>query len=141
MTSPGSEQLSQLARDLYRLGPATRRNLGKRFREIGQPVLAEAQRRASWSTRIPAAMRVSSELRDTAVGMRLRVSAAAAPHARSYEGLGGGDTFRHPVFGRSWWVVASTRPFAVPAVRANEGRAAQACADAFTDAARECGFR
>lgn len=138
----GSVVIAQLARDLYRMAPAGRRALRSRFIEIGQPVLQDAQSRASWSSRIPSALSVRATLRDDRVGVELRTSAAAAPHGRSYEGLGGGAQFRHPVFGNQEnWVPQDTRPFALPAVRANEGRAAEACATAYDDAARECGFR
>lgn len=138
----GATQVAELARDLYRMGPAGRRALGSRFRDIGQPVLQDAQARASWSSRIPSALSVRANVRDTRIGIELRAAAAAAPHARSYEGLGGGGQFRHPVFGnRDNWVPQATRPFALPAVLANEGRAAEACAAAYEDAAREVGFR
>lgn len=139
--APASVQSAQLARDLYRMGAAGRRALGSRFREIGQPVLADAQSRASWSSRIPAALSVRANVRDTRMGIELRASAGAAPHARPFEGLAGGGQFRHPVFGRDTWVTESTRAFALPAVQSNESRASEACATAFEDAARECGFR
>lgn len=138
----GSEAMASLARDLHRMGPAARRALGRRFRDLGEPLAADARRRASWSTRIPGAITVRSELRHDRVGVALRASAAAAPHARPYEGLGQGGQFRHPVYGnRDRWVSQPTRPFLMPAVKANEGRASEACALALEDAAREAGFR
>lgn len=141
MTERGSTEIASLARNLHRMGPAGRRALGARFRELGQPVLGDAQRRAGWSSRIPSALSVRSVVKDTQVGVALRVAAAQAPHGRPFEGLGQGGQFRHPVFGHvDRWVPQPTRPYALPAVRANEGRAAQACADAYDDAAREAGF-
>ena len=143
MTAPlGSAQMSDLARDLHRMGRAGRRRLRQRMGDLAQPVLTDARSRAGWSTRIPGALSVRPVTRGDAVGVALRAAAGEnAPHARVYEGIGGGSYFRHPVFGRpGGWVAQSTRPYALPAVRANEGRAAQACADAFEDAAREVGF-
>lgn len=136
-------QLAQLARDLYKMGPAQRRALRHRFSTLAAPVLADARRRAGWSTRIPGAISVRplTDMTRGRVGIALRVSLAEAPHGRAFEGLGQGGQFRHPVFGRDVWVSQPTRPYAFPAVRANEGRAAAACAAAADDAARECGFR
>jgi hypothetical protein len=142
MTSPGSVQLSQLARDLYRMGPAGRRRLAKAFRDAGQPLEADAKSRASWSSRIPAAIKVSPMTgAGDRVGVQLRVSTANAPHARPYEGMGQGGSFRHPVFGRDRWVSQATRPYAWPAVKAAGDRIQPAIAAAYEDAARECGFR
>lgn len=142
--APASVQVSQLARDLYRMGPAGRRRLKTAFERAGRGALSDAKSRASWSRRIPAAIKaqpmVGTGLANR-VGVQLRVSVAAAPHARPYEGLGQGGSFRHPVFGRDRWVSQNTRPYIWPAVR---GRIPQITADvdtAYEAAARECGFR
>lgn len=146
MTAPlggsGSAQMADLARKLYRMGPAGRRNLRRKLGELGSPVLAAAQARASWSTRIPGALSVRPVTTDARVGIALRVrSGGDTPHARPFEGITGEGAFRHPVFGRPPpWVQQSTRPYALPAVQANEGAAAAASAAAFEDAAREAGF-
>lgn len=139
----GSDELLKLARDLHRMGPAGRRRLGKAFRDAGQPMLADARSRASWSTRIPAAISVQSLTgAGDRVGVVLRVSSSRAPHARPYEGMGQGGTFRHPVFGhRDRWVPQATRPYAWPAAKAASDRIQPAIDAAWADAARECGFR
>lgn len=73
-------------------------------------------RRASWSTRIPGAIGVRVDFKEAKT--TIRVSAAKAPHARPYEGVGRGNTFRHPVYGDyDVWVTQGTRPFFFPAVR------------------------
>jgi hypothetical protein len=105
-------------------------------------MLADARSRASWSSRIPSAISVrGSATNENRVGVELRVSAASAPHARPFEGMGQGGSFRHPVFGRDRWVAQATRPYAFPAVRAASDRIAPQIAAAFEDAAREVGFK
>lgn len=145
--SSASAELSKLARDLHRMGPATRRELRETFDRLGAPVLADARRRAGWSTRIPGAMSIRPIV-DTGrgrVGIALRVDTEQAPHARSYEALsnqGSSGYFRHPVFGNlDVWRSQVTRPFAVPAVVAKGERARRLALDAVEKAVRECGFR
>jgi hypothetical protein len=140
-TGSASFQFSQLARDLYRMPPATRRRLRRSFQQAGQAALSDAKSRASWSHRIPAAISGKSELSVDRIGYTLRASVANAPHARPYEGMGQGGKFRHPVFGhRDRWVTVATRPYLWPAVRGRVNDITTAANDAFEAAARECGF-
>lgn len=143
-----SEVISRLASDLYKMGRAGRRNLQTRMATLAGPVLADAQSRASWSSRIPGAISVRAVTDTTRgrVGVQLRVSVAAAPHARAYEGLANSrsraDFFRHPLFGdRDHWYSQKTRPYALPAVQAKGDDVGKALLDAFEAAAREAGFR
>jgi hypothetical protein len=138
-----SQELAKLARDLHRMGPAGRRRLKKAFTDAGAPLQADARSRASWSSRIPGAISVRPLMSDVRgmVGVQLRVSAANAPHARPYEGMGQGGTFRHPVYGHDVWVPQATRPYAFPAVKATADKILPAIGDAYEAAARECGFR
>lgn len=146
-TVQGAAAMQQLARDLHKMSAAQKRTLRKRFREVAQPLLADARRRASWSTRIPDAISVRA-IADEArgrIGVQLRVSVKAAPHARAYEGIsdqGNAGYFRHPVYGNpDVWRDQPTRPYAAPAVHAH-GRAARVAIEAAAeDAAREAGFR
>lgn len=66
-------------------------------------------------------MRVSFSQRRP--GVFITVSEGNAPHARPYEGITGGRVFRHPTFGGDPWVPQEARPYLVPALEANEGRA------------------
>lgn len=139
-----SEAIGQLASDLYKMGIAGRRNLQGRMAALAGPLLADAQSRASWSHRIPGAMSVKGTTDTTRgrVGVQLRVSVAAAPHARAYEGLTGGNSFRHPLYGnREHWFTQRARPYAMPAVLAKGDAVGKALLDAFEAAAREAGFR
>ena len=161
MTAPvGSLQMAKLARDLYKMGPTGRRALSRRLRALGGPMLADARSRASWSTRIPAAISIRpvSNAASGRIGVALRVSSSQAPHARPYEGLGsggsastayegwamfggGGGIFRHPVFGRNVWVTQGTRPFAWPAVAAKASQGREEILAAYEEAARAHGWR
>lgn len=137
-----SYQFSQLARDLYRMPAATRKQLRRRFEQVGQAALSDAKSRASWSSRIPASITGKPELSVDRIGYTLRASTARAPHARVYEGMGSGGTFRHPVYGnRENWVTQATRPYLWPAVRGRVNDITSAASDAFESVARECGFR
>lgn len=145
LSGPPSFVLSQLQRDLHRIGPSLRRNLRKELTGIGRPLLADARRRAGWSSRIPAAISVRpvTNLTSGAVGIELRVAVtAAAPHARAYEGMGQGGTFRAPLWGnREHWYPHDTRPYAWPALLAARADAERAAQEAFDAACRAAGFR
>lgn len=135
-------QVTQLSRDLRKMPLATRKQLRRKFEQAGQGALSDAKSRASWSHRIPAAISGKGTATADKVGYELRASSAQAPHARPYEGMGGGGTFRHPVYGnRENWVSQATRPYLYPAVRGRMGAITAAIADAAEQAARECGFR
>lgn len=146
MTDPrASVQVSDLARDLYRMGPAARRQLRASFARIGQAAQSDARSRARWSRRIPAAiaLRPITDMNRGRVGFELRVSARQAPHARAFEGITTrNDRFRHPVFGnRDVWVDQQARPFLWPAVHGRAPEAQRAATEAFEQAARDAGFR
>jgi hypothetical protein len=142
----GSFVVADLARDLHLLGTAGRRRLKARLQAVGQPVLAQARRNAGWSSRIPSAISVRGIADESRVrfGAALHISAAVAPHARAYEGIGNQGArgyFRHPVYGGDTWVSQATRPYAWPAVQANAETTRQACLAAYEEAARDVGFR
>lgn len=132
-------ELQALIRDLGAVPPAVRRTLRSGFVQVGQPVLQEMRRRASWSTRIPGATSMTQS--GTALGLRFRVDSGPAPHARPYENDGSPGTFRHPVYGhRDRWVSQEARPFfyGVVADKADEVR--DAIGDIIMQAAHENGF-
>lgn len=142
--APASLQLSAVARDLYRMGPAQRRRLRTEFNRIGQAMLSDARSRAGWSTRIPASLeaRPITDMTRGRVGVELRARLSKAPHARAFEGLGQVGSFRHPVYGnRENWVDQKTRPYLWPAVRGRSRDAERAAQNVYEQVARECGFR
>jgi rhodanese-related sulfurtransferase len=96
------------------LQPAIRRAVA----DAAQAFLSDVREDASWSSRIPGAIRTRTSFAQRGSGIRVLVDKAKAPHARPYEGLSsGGMQFRHPVFGnRDVWVSQQARPFFMPNV-------------------------
>lgn len=113
MTNPAVE----IARDMRALEPETRKAMRPALRLGGQMVAREAAVRSSWSTRIPASIRVEVSFRENREGVRIRMGGPNAPHARPYENLGEQGDFRHPVFTREVWVAQAARPALFPAAR------------------------
>lgn len=119
-----------------------RRELRANIADAGRVVLRDAQDEASWSTRIPGAMRMQARTSGHRIGVFIRVDATKAPHARPYEGLSDRrSTFRHPVFGdRDTWVSQEQRPFLAPSAARGRAGLQQAAIDAIQKAARSRGF-
>lgn len=93
-----NKEIRKLVRDFKKLPPALRKELRPALRKGAQPVLAEARRRASWSSRIPRATRITTSFTKRRGGVSIVVNSKKAPHGRPYENLGEPGTFRHPVF-------------------------------------------
>lgn len=138
MTTPG-DTMAALARDLNRIPASLQTQVRSRLARIGAKALERAQHNAAWSTRIPGAITVTPSTTVGRAGFQLRVS-SEVPYARAYEGIAGNSSFRHPVYGHDWWVPQNTRPYALPAVLAEQDDARDAIAAAVDDAARSVGF-
>lgn len=137
-------ELQVLIDDLGRIPVELRRDLRPAVRRAAEPVLADARRRAGWSSRIPGAIRIAPSFAQRNPGVRLVTDADRAPHARPFEvgSQRNGSTVRHPVFGRrDTWVTQATRPFFFPAVRAQSGRIVNDLAATVDVVARRRGFR
>lgn len=117
--------VTMLARSLGKVPDELRKELRPQLRAAAEVIRRDMKARASYSTRIPGAIRldVSFSGRGKGGGVRLRVDSKRAPHARVLERGNDGSrssTFRHPVFGdRDVWVSQPTRPFFFPALEAN----------------------
>lgn len=114
-----TSQLRRLGAELRAVDPEVYKRSRSAIREVARDVAADAKNKASWSTRIPETVRVSSQSLNTAV---VRAGGPKAPHARPYEHAGRHGNFRHPVHGSpmktrsEWaWVTESARPFLHPA--------------------------
>ena|SRR5436190_7843283 len=105
------------------------------LRAAGQLIANQARANASWSDRIPGAIGVTTSFSSRG-GVKVRVSATKAPHARALEGVTRDNTFRHPVFGKDVWVEQPTRPFLFPAVRAKRNQAMEAISAAIMAATK-----
>lgn len=137
----GSGDVEQMIVDLRAIPREVRSALAPLLKRAGEAAAARARGNASWSTRIPGAVRVQVRYGRVRTGVLLRVRAATAPHARPYEGLGVQGTFRHPLFG-DWEeaVTQARRPFAWPAVVAMREPVRREIAQVVEDAARRHGF-
>lgn len=130
-----------LIRALTEIPREFRRELRAALTKAGRPVLREAKRRASYSSRIPGALRLSVILTGKSPSVAITANKERAPHARPLENLGEPGTFRHPVFGnRSNWVSQRARPFMAPAITTHADESAEAVADAVDKASRKHGF-
>lgn len=144
MADTTSEDVRKLVNDIRKIGGQVPRELNKTFKRAAEPVAQQAQANASWSTRIPGAIKVKVAQSRRFPGAQIVVDKDKAPHSRLYEfGSGRRSTsFRHQVFGNEDnWVEQSTRPFIRPALVAKGDGFIKACDDAVDIAARLSGFR
>lgn len=134
-----TREFARFQKDLRRLAPETKKELNKELKTLlRRDILPDAKKHASWSSRIPGQIKPQVTVRK--VGLRVR--SAKVPHARPYEGISQGATFRHPVFGnRSVWVEQRARPFLLPAVEENREKFVDAAGDAIEGAARATGWK
>jgi hypothetical protein len=134
-------QLEALIRDLGAIPPDVRREMAPIVRKAAEPVLSQMKANASWSTRIPGAIRVTGGFGASVTGVTFRVDAKRAPHARPYEHDGAEGTFRHPVYGnRENWVSQAARPFFYRAVQQGAEQVTNAVADGVMEVAQRHGF-
>jgi hypothetical protein len=132
-------------RALGKLAPEAQKELNKQFRRMLGPLVAGARARASWSSRIPDAIR--PQVTPNRVG--LRIDRKKAPHGRAYEALRknavNAQTFRHPVFAGpdrvDWrWVEQRSRPFVLPTIDEHRTQFYEQARRAMATAAEKAGF-
>lgn len=136
-----AEQIRRLIHDLGGVPPDLRRQLRPGLRAAGRMVADQAKLNASWSSRIPGAIKVSVRFSGTP-GVAVIVDKRKAPHGRPYEHGGRAGTFRAPLFGnRSRWYPHRARPFLAPAVARKARAAEREIGDVIKRVTREAGFR
>jgi len=113
--------LRLLATQLKAADPESAAQLRVGLRAAGQLVADEAKARASWSTKIPGSVSVSTY----GVGVKVKAGGPKAPMAKAFEHGGVAGTFNHPVYGNATggkatgpWVKQNARPFLGPALAA-----------------------
>lgn len=129
-------------RTLKKLDKDVARELNKELRKVlNATIIPDARANASWSTRIPPAIKPT--VGTTKIGAR--VASRQAPHGRVFEGSRKNQRngwFRHPVFGnRERWVNQRVRTFLQPAFDDNAGKATRQAEEAIDRAARAAGFK
>jgi len=136
-----------LAQQLGTMPAQLQKELQGRFRPLikaaGETVKRAAAAKASWSSRIPRALRLQVSFGAKKAGLRLTVLESVAPHARPFEGITDRrNLFRHPVFGdEDVWVAQATRPFLIPALQETRAQVIADVDEAIDLAARSIGFR
>ena len=137
--------LGELGQELKNLDRAFAAAIRKQVRtavsEAGAAVLGQARSNASWSSRIPAATKLTTSFSARRAGVTIRTSKTRAPHARPFEKTGGGSSFRHKVFGRDEWVDQQARPYLFPAVESRDAGTNAAFQAAIDKAVRQAGFQ
>jgi len=100
--------------------------LRRGMREAGTASVLAVKRAASWSSRIPGAVRAQPFFTAKRAGVRIIVDAKKAPEGRPLEHGGKQGNFRHPVFGsphrtrQQWaWVNQPAHPFFYAAIERN----------------------
>ena len=145
MTTPGRDPdrvIAELVAAFGKIPLEFRKDVGPQLKQAADPILAEAKSLASWSQRIPDAIRASARLSKRTQGVALVVDRKRAPHARAYEGLGtSGDTFRHRVYGQDTWAEEQKRPFLMPPVAQHRDEVFDAVGKAIEESARKHGWR
>lgn len=111
-------------------------NLRKKIRAGAEIVAADARSRASFSKRIPGAIRV----RTSGASVAVEVDKNKAPNAKPIENDGKGHV-RHPVFGdRAVWTDKNSRPaFLHPALESKREEATLVIAEAIEETLRTLG--
>lgn len=123
--------IRMMSRELGMVPIELRKELRPRIRAAGDRLRKRIQSNASWSSRIPGAVRMTTSFASKTGGIRIFVNQAAAPEARPLENRGQAGTFRHPVYGhRSTWVSQAARPFFLPAIQAEYDNVRTAVEDA-----------
>lgn len=141
MTQP-TNPLQEIARDMRALPEETRKAIRPALKKAGEQVRREAAVNASWSSRIPATLKVTASFRQNREGVTVTAGGPNAPHARPYEAIATrGTTFRHPVFDRDTpWVTEPTRPFLRPAAKAAGPTSEAMIREAMDDVGQSLGF-
>lgn len=120
-----TNDFKKLAVGLRRAAPEMYVKLMRNLREGAERVADDARMNASFSSKIPATIKV----RETALQVTVTAGAADVPQARLFESGNAGargaakaqdGEFSHPVFGhRDNWVNQPMRPFLRPAIEKN----------------------
>src|SRR5690348_5228774 len=88
----------QVAQQLASISPKMKRGTTAAIVREVAPITNEAKANASWSSRIPDAIKMTPRYSGRFPGIYFLVYSKQAPHARLYEGVTArGDSFRHPV--------------------------------------------
>lgn len=135
------DEVAELIRDLENIPRDARRYVRPALAGAGRDLLNRARSNASWSTRIPAATRLSIRFARNP-GVDVITDGRRAPHAHVFENQGRPGRKAHPLFGnRSYWFRFAARPYLAPAMDAEAPHAVAAMGDALERAFWNARFR
>jgi hypothetical protein len=123
-------QLQELSVAMRRIAPQTYKASQKAVRAAALEVLADAEDKASFSSRIPGSGKVIMR----GLNARIRFGGDSAPDAAPIENRGKGNP-KHPLWGnRNYWYVTEHGPFLAPAFLAKQAMLDEVLASAVEDA-------
>lgn len=96
---------------------------------------------AGFSTRIPAAVKATTQLGGRVMSVSVYVDTSQAPEAGPLNNRGRGGKFQHPVFGHDVLVSQAAHPFFDPPIRANLARIDKNMTAAMDATVTKAGFR
>jgi hypothetical protein len=144
VVSIDTKDLRQLYVDLKGVEGNLRVELRKGVKAAAEPIAAAVRSAASWSSRIPGAIRVKPSFGARSTGVTITVDSGRAPEARVLEHGGRSGTFRHPVYGnREVWVSQKAQPFFFTTVSSSSAvdQAERSILAAMDAVARKAGFK
>lgn len=135
--SVDTTSLTQLAKDLRKAAPDVSKKMNTRLRNAGKLVAGAAKVNASYSTRIPASVKVNRR----GVNVTVTAGGPGAANAAPIENRGKGFV-RHPVYGnKDVWTAKNSHPaFLLPALASQEDAVVTEVASAVSDALRDSGL-
>lgn len=143
-----SSDLRQLYVDLKNVEGNLRVELRKGVANAATPVVQAVRSGASWSGRIPGAVKAKPSFSAKQAGVSIVVDSKKAPEARPLEHNGQGGNFRHPVYARpdrtrsQWtWVNQPARPFFWHGVQAADSQVDAAMVAVLDAVARKARFK
>ena len=96
LSGPGVKALRKFVAEFEKFPASLRKEMRPLLTEVAAESLSRAKANASWSRRIPGAIRARVTFSKTRGGVSLTVNRRKAPHARPMENLGQQGTFEHP---------------------------------------------
>lgn len=140
--------MRQLYVDLKAVEGNLRVEMRKGIVAAAKPVVDAVAANASWSSRIPGAVKAKTSFSAKNAGVSITVDAKKAPEARPLENNGQGGMFRHPVFadgsrvrGDQTWVSQPAQPFFWAGVRGANSDVMAAMNAVMDAVAHKAGFK
>ena len=126
---------------------ATRKRVRTAITGSGSRLVSRVKGNASWSSRIPGAVKLQTSFSTRNSTVKIVVDAKKAPHARPLENgtpKSGAGVLRHPVYDSAHpatrWASMATRPFFFPAASAEAPVVQKDMENALDLIARDAGF-